>query len=133
MPKRLPTSGPAFRPFASLAHPVQDLDRKQSGSEGISPFSARREDVCITSEGRNGEVRWITGSARLVRPLCWLPGVRAGNRRERWVQRPSAFPDHRDRVLGSGQSSRTRPQTAVCLLGSPTQYARRYRNVLEHD
>jgi len=71
----------------------------------------------IISEGRNGEVRWITGSGRLVRPLCWLPGVRAGSRGQRRVRRQSPAPYYMDRVLGSGQRGGTRPQTAACLPG----------------
>lgn len=71
----------------------------------------------IISEGRNGEVRWITGSGRLVRPLCWLPGVRAGSRGERRVRRQSPAPYYMHRVLGSGQRGGTRPQTAACLPG----------------
>lgn len=87
------------------AHPLQDLDGRISRSEAVSPFSSTQRFLSaavIITEGRNGDGPWITGSGRLVRPLCWLPGVRAGSRGEGCVRRPSPALHYRDRVLGSG-------------------------------
>lgn len=39
------------------AHPVQDLDRRQSGSEGVSPFSARQGDLCAADYFRRQKWR----------------------------------------------------------------------------